>query len=50
MPFVPQAVEVGLGTSGEMLTLITTKAGGFTRDSEVFASGADVMAGAKGST
>ena len=49
-PFVPQAVEVAFGTSGETLTLMTTEAGGFMRNGEAFATGTDVMAEANGST
>ena len=43
-PFVPQAIEVALGTSGDTLTLITTEAGGFTLNGEAFASGTNVAA------
>ncbi|MCY4601503.1 MAG: trypsin-like serine protease, partial [Acidobacteria bacterium] len=43
-PFVPQAVEVALGTSGETLTLMTTEAGGYTFNGEPFATGAEVTA------
>ena len=43
-PFVPQDVEIDLGTSGEKLTLQTTEAGGFTRNGEAFASGTEVEA------
>lgn len=48
-PFVPQVVEVALGTSSEMLTLMTTEAGGYTRNGKAFASGTDGMAEADGS-
>lgn len=48
-PFIPQAVEVALGTSGETLTLITTEAGGYTLNGEAFVSGTSVMA-SNGST
>ena len=47
---MPQAVEVALGTSGDTLTLMTTEAGGYTLNGEAFASGAEVMAEANGST
>ena len=40
-PFVPQAVEVALGTSGDTLTLMTTEAGGYTLNGEAFASGTE---------
>lgn len=43
-PFMVQAVEVALGTSGDTLTLITTEAGGYTLNGEAFASGTDVTA------
>ena len=43
-PFVPQDVVIDLGSSGEKLTLQTTEAGGFTRNGEAFASGAEVEA------
>jgi hypothetical protein len=42
--FQPEAVEVALGESGDMITLMTTEAGGFTRDGEAFESGAEVTA------
>ena len=48
--FVPQAVEVALGTSGDTLTLMTTEAGGFTRNGDAFTTGTDVMAEASAST
>ncbi|MDE0105484.1 MAG: hypothetical protein OXN89_24165 [Bryobacterales bacterium] len=41
--FEPQAVEVALGTSGSTVTLLTTEAGDYTLDGEVFRGG-DVMA------
>ena len=49
-PFVPQTVEVAPSTSGETLTLITTEAGGFTRNGDAFATGTGAMAEADGST
>ena len=42
--FQPEAVEVALGESGDMITLMTTEAGGFTRDGEAFETGAEVTA------
>ena len=47
--FVPQAAEVALGTSGDTLTLMTTKEGGYTLNGEAFASGSDVTAEQNGS-
>lgn len=43
-PFMPQAVKVALGTSGDTLTLVTTEAGGYTLNGEAFASGTNVAA------
>ena len=43
-PFVPQAVEVALGTSGQTLTLMTTESGGYTFNGEAFATGTDISA------
>ena len=48
-PFVPQAVEVALGTSGGTLTLMTTEAGGYTLNAAEFVSGTEVTA-SNGST
>ena len=41
--FVPMEVMVDLGDSGDMETLMTTEAGGFTRDGEPFESGGTAM-------
>ena len=41
-PFRPQPVEVALGESGDNVTLMTTEAGGFTLNGEVFESGGTV--------
>ena len=49
-PFVPQAVEVALGSSGDTLTLMTAQGGGYTLNGQAFASGTDVTAEANGST
>ena len=38
-PFQPQAVEVGLGASGQSITLMTTETGGFTLNGEAVSSG-----------
>ncbi len=43
-PFIPQAVEVALGTGGETITLMTTEAGGYTLNNEAFASGTTATA------
>ncbi len=48
-PFVPQAVEVALGTSGDTLTLMTAAAGGYTLNGVPFVSGSAHTAG-NGST
>ena len=42
-PFVPQAVSVALGTSGDIVTLMTTEAGGYTLNSMAFPSGSTVQ-------
>ena len=43
-PFQSQAVEVKLGEHGGSITLMTTESGGYTRDGNAFASGAEVEA------
>lgn len=48
-PFQPQAVEVKLGEHGGEVTLMTTQAGGYTRDGSPFNSG-DTVEGSNGST
>ena len=48
-PFVPQAVEVALGTSGDTLVLMTAAAGGYTLNGAPFVSGSEHTAG-NGST
>lgn len=48
-PFRPQQIVVNLGESGESVTLTTTQAGGYTKESQPFTSGTDVTA-ANGST
>ena len=47
--FIPQAVEVALGTSGEVLILMAAENGGYTLNGEAFASGTDVTAESNGS-
>ena len=41
--FLPREVVIDLGTSGTTVTLATTEASGWTRDSEAFASGTTVL-------
>ena len=43
-PYVPQAIEVALGTSGETATFMTTEAGGYTLNGEAFETGTVVTA------
>ena len=43
-PFRPQAITVNLGEHGGSITLMTTQAGGYTRDGQAFTSGTEVEA------
>ncbi len=43
-PFVPQSIKITLGDRGGEITLMTTQAGGYTRDGEPFQSGTTVEA------
>ena len=43
-PFRPQAITVNLGDHGGSITLMTTQAGGYTRDGQAFTSGTEVEA------
>ena len=43
-PFVPQAVDVALGSSGSTVTLMTTPGGGYSLNGEAFTSGGEVAA------
>ena len=43
-PFQPQTIQITLGSSGETVTLMTTQAGGYTRDGQAFSSGTEVTA------
>ena len=42
--FQPQTIQITLGSSGETVTLMTTQAGGYTRDGQAFSSGTEVTA------
>lgn len=44
-PYVPQAIEVALGTSGETATFMTTEAGGYTLNGEAFETGSVATTG-----
>lgn len=48
--YVPQAVEIALGTSGDTVTLMTTEAGGYTLNSAPITSGTTVVSASNGST
>ena len=43
-PFRPQSIQVELGTSGSLVTLMTAPGGGFTLNGEAFVSGGEVSA------
>ena len=43
-PFRPQAITVNLGEHGGSITLMTTQAGGYTRNGQAFTSGTEVEA------
>ena len=42
--FQPQTIQITLGSSGETVTLMTTQAGGYTRNGQAFSSGTEVTA------